>query len=242
MTRTIRIALVTFVVGFLAEAAAEIYQLVTYGIGQPGWIGFYYVGLITTGLGFYLMYRGRHEWTDLHHRNVHRGHRLLWAALAIFGGAVATIGILSWALGSSGSPGVPPEFAWLVGGLIALAFGNFFLGLAVLVDRLAGKIGRLLAWMGFGWALGVAVLTGLIVGGEISSLVRQFFTNPLGLIVSFAPLAFVIAPLFVSYLLFAAAYVEAYRRLGRASKTRVPPSSSGKVVGKTSSAGPADGP
>jgi len=213
MTRTIRIALVTFVVGFLAEAAAEIYQFVSYGISQPGWIGFYYVGLLTTGIGFYLMYRGRHEWTDLHRRNVHRGHRLLWAALAIFGGAVATIAILGWTLGSSGSPGVPPVFAWLVGGLVALAFGNFFLGLATLVDRLAGRVGRLLAWTGFGWSLGVAVLTGLIVGGEISSLVGQFFTNPLGLIVSFAPLAFVIAPLFVSYLLFAAAYTDAYLRL-----------------------------
>ncbi|MGA8603641.1 MAG: hypothetical protein WB788_01055 [Thermoplasmata archaeon] len=218
MTRTIRIALATFIVGFVAEAATEIYQFVSYGISQPGWIGFYYVGLVTTGLGFYLMYRGRHEWTDLHRRNVRRGHRLLWAALAIFGGAVVTMAILSSALGSSESPGVSPVFAWLIGGLVALAFGNFFLGLAVLVDRLAGPIGRLLAWIGFGWSLGVAVLTGLIVGGEISSLVRQFFTNPLGLIVSFAPLAFVIAPLFVSYLLFAAAYTEAYLRLRKSPK------------------------
>ncbi len=222
MTRTIRLALATFVVGFLAEAAAEIYQFVSYGISEPGWIGFYYVGLVTTGLGFYLMYRGRHEWTELHRRNVHRGHRLLWAALAIFGGAVVIIAILSRTLGGPESPGPSPVFAWLVGGLVALAFGNFFLGLAMLVDRLAGKIGRLLAWIGFGWALGVAVLTGLIVGGEISSLVSQFFTNPLGLIVSFAPLAFVIAPLFVCYLLFSAAYTEAFLRLRKTPRSHHP--------------------
>ena len=45
-----------------------------------------------------------------------------------------------------------------------------------------------------------------MVGSEFQKLLHQFFTNPLGLIVSFAPLAFVIAPLFVAYFLFAGAY------------------------------------
>jgi hypothetical protein len=222
MTRTIRIALLTFVAGFLAEAAAEIYQFVSYGVSQPGWIGFYYVGLVTTGIGFYLMYRGRHEWTEHHRQNVHRGHRLLWAALAIFGGAVAIIALLSLSSGGPASPGPSPVFSWLVGGLVALALGNFFLGLATLVDRLVGSIGRILAWAGFAWSLGVAVLSGFIVGGELSSLVNQFVTNPFGLIVSFAPLAFIIAPLFVSYLLLAAAFSDAYLRLRTAARAREP--------------------
>lgn len=222
MTKTIRLALETFVIGFLAEAATEIYQLLSYGVSQPGWIGFYYIGLVTTGLGFYLMYRGRHEWTELHRRNVYRGHRLLWAALAIFGGAVLTIALFSTIRGgSSGSP-TATALAWLVGGLVALSFGNFTLGLALLVDRLAGRVGRILAWSGFAWSLGVAALAGLIVGGEFSSLVSEFFTNPLGLIVAFAPLAFVMAPLFVSYLLFAGAYSEAYLRLRAAHKAHSP--------------------
>jgi hypothetical protein len=230
MTRTIRIALATFVVGFLVEAGAEIYQFLSYGLDTPGWIGFYYVGLVTTGLGFYLMYRGRHEWTELHHRNVHRGHRLLRAAVAIFVGAVIAIAVLGFVEGGPGAAGPSPVLAWFVGGLVALSFGNFFLSLAMLVDRLAGRLGRPIAWAAFGWSLGVAVLTGYLVGNEFPSLLHQFFTNPLGLIVAFAPLAFVIAPLFVTYLLFAAAYTEAYLRLrprggGATAPLRPPPES-----------------
>ncbi len=221
MTRTIRLALATFVVGFVVEAGVEVYQFVSYGLSQPGWIGFYYVGLVATGLGFYFMYRGRHEWTELHRRNVYRGHRLLWAAIAIFAGAVGAIAVVGTWQGNPSGPGPSPVIAWVVGGLVALAFGNFFLSLAVLVDRLVGKVGKVVAWSAFGWSLGVAGLTGLVVGDEFTSLLHEFFTNPFGLVVSFAPLAFVIAPLFVSYLLFAVAYSEAYLRLRAAALARL---------------------
>ncbi|MGI0071156.1 MAG: hypothetical protein ACRECT_03695 [Thermoplasmata archaeon] len=213
MTRTIRLALATFIIGFLVEAAVELYQFLSYGLNRPGWPGFYYIGLVTTGVGFYLMYRGQHEWTALHQRNVHRGHRFLRASIAIFVGAVLAIAVLGATEGNPAGAGPAPGLAWLVGGLVALAFGNFFLGLAMLVDQLVGPYGRVLAWTGFAWSLGVAVLTGFLVGGEFPTLLHEFFTNPLGLIVSFAPLAFVIAPLFVSYGLFAAAYTDAFRRL-----------------------------
>ncbi len=229
MTLTIRIALATFVVGFLTEAGAELYQFLSYGLDRPGWIGFYYVGLITTGLGFYLMYRGRHEWTDLHHRNVRRSHRLLGSAVVIFVGAVGAIALLGIGENGAGGVGPAPVIEWLVGGLVALSFGNFFLSLVTLIDRIAGRLGRLLARIAFAWSLGVAVLTGFLVGNEFSALLHEFFTNPLGLVISFAPLAFVIAPLFVTYFLFAAAYAEAYRRLrprGDRSVSAAPPTHS----------------
>lgn len=223
MTRTIRLALVTFAAGFLVEAGTELYQFLSYGFGHRGWIGFYYVGLVTTGVGFYLMYRGRHEWTHLHRQNVRRGHGLLWAAVGIYVGAVVAIALLAAKQGANGTGAVPPVIAGVVGGLVALAFANFFLSLAILVDRIAGPLGRSLAWAAFAWSLGVAGLTGLLVGEEISSLLHEFFTAPLRLVVSFAPLAFVIAPLFVTYLLFAGAYAEAYRRLVGASRGSAPP-------------------
>jgi len=189
------------------------YQFFSAGYTHRGWIGFYYVGLVTTGIGFYLMYRGRHEWTETHHRSVRRGHHLLWVALAIFIGAVGAIAVLGALEGSPGHGGPPSVVVWIVGGLVALAFGNFFLSLVVLVERLVGPVGRLVSWAAFAWSLGVAVLTGYIVGNGFLNLLHQFFTNPLGLVVSFAPLAFVMAPLFVTYFLFAVAYSEAYLRL-----------------------------
>ncbi len=220
MTRTIRVALGTFIGGFLIEAGTEIYQLLSYGVREPGWIGLYYVGLAATGVGFYLMYRGRHEWTDEHRKNVRQGHRLLGAAIAMFVGAFLVIALLGIWRGGRNGPNPSAALAWVVGGLVTVSFGNFFLSLAILVDRITGRLGRFMAWGGFGWSLGVAVLTGYLVGGEFLSLLDEFFTNPLALAVSFAPLAFVIAPLFVSYLLFAGAYAQALHRL---RKVTIPP-------------------
>lgn len=213
VTRAIRLALATFVVGFVVEGATETYQFFSYGYSGQAWIGFYYIGLVTTGLGFYLMYRGRHEWTETHRRSVARGHRFLWVALGMFIGAAGAIAALGALEGNSGGGGPPAVVVWIVGGLVALAFGNFFLSLVVLVERLLGPVGRILSWVAFAWSLGVAVLTGFNVGNGFLTLLHQFFTNPLGLIVSFAPLAFVIAPLFVTYFLFAAAYSDAYLRI-----------------------------
>ncbi len=220
MTRTVRLALVTFAAGFLVEAATELYQFLSHGIRGTGWIGLYYVGLVTTGVGFYLMYRGRHEWTEAHRRHVLRGHQHLWAAIAMFVGALATIAVLSREGTLRGAGAAASPLAWVVGGLVALSFGNFFLGLSTLVDHLASRWGRGCAWAGFAWSLGVAVLTGALVGGELPSLLDEFFTNPLGLVASFAPLAFVMAPLFVSYLLYATAYLDAWRRLAHEAARR----------------------
>ncbi len=213
MTLSTRLSLLTFAVGFVIEGSTEAYQLATIGFLGVGWIGFYYVGLATTVLGFVLMYRGRREWTELHRRRVERGHRSLWVALALFAAGTAAIAIVGTVHGSPSSGPLPPGVAWLVGGLVTLAFATFFLGLWLLVSRMVGPVGLALATAALAWSFGVAVLTGLVVGSEIVTLVTQFFTDPLELIVSFAPLAFVMAPLCVAYFLYAAAYLEAYRNL-----------------------------
>jgi hypothetical protein len=207
MSRAIQIALATFVFGFVIEGGTEIYQFVSYG--HPVWVGLYYIGLVTTGAGFYFMYRGSHQWAQAHLPKVRRARWLLWAALAMFIGAVAAIAVLGWLEGGPGHGAPSPLIVWTVGGLVALAFGNFFLGLVVLVEPLVSRIGRILSWTAFAWSLGVAVLTGYGVGKDFLTLLHEFFTNPLGLIISFAPLAFVIAPLFVTYFLFAGAYTDA---------------------------------
>ncbi len=219
-----RAALLTFAIGFLVEGATEAYQFFAEGYLARGWIGFYYIGLATTILGFYLMYLGRHEWTDTHRRRVRAGHQLAWAAAGIFAFATVAIAILGVVYGGAGSPGAPTVLAWVVGGAVAVAFGTFFLGLVTVVEHLVDRYLRGVVWIAFGWSLGVAVLTGLVVGREFTSLLRQFFTDPLLLVGSFAPLAFVMAPLFVSYFLFAAAYLNAFRALhtGSAARREVP--------------------
>lgn len=216
-----RLALLTMAGGFLFEAGTEVYQLAS--SGRTGPLLLYYVGLVTTGVGFYFMYRGRKEWNEHHHLSVLRGHRHLWAAVGTFAGAVAAIAIVSDLRGAG--PGLTDVAGWLAGGLVALSFGNFFLGLTLLVDRLAPRWGRGAAWTAFAWSLGVAGLTGYVVAGEFVTLLDRFFTDPLGLVASFAPLAFAISPLFVSYLLYAAAYSSAVGRLGRTSPS--PPATSG---------------
>jgi hypothetical protein len=218
VTARTRAALLTFAIGFLVEGATEVYQFLAGGYLARGWVGFYYVGLATTIIGFYLMYLGRHEWTETHRKRVRAGHRLAWAAVAIFGLATVAIAILGDLYGGPDSSGPPAALGWLVGGAVAVAFGSFFLGLVVVVEHLVGRYVRVATWVAFGWSLGVAVLTGFVVGREFPSLLRQFFTNPLLLVGSFAPLAFVIAPLFVTYFLFSAAYLDAFHTLERARR------------------------
>lgn len=213
MTDTIRLALPTFILGLIIEATAGILQLASYELHDRSWIGLYYLGLATTGLGLFLMYRGRHRWEGLNRKRMLQGYRLLWSAVAMFGGAVAVIALVSLLNGQDAGSNAPPVIAWSVGGLVAFALGNFFLGLVILVDRLVGTFGKILARIGLVWSLGVAVLVGLVVSAQFGSLLDEFFTNPLGLVGSYRPLAIIIAPLFVSYLLLAAAYAEAYRLL-----------------------------
>lgn len=219
MSLTIRLALLTFAIGFAVEGATEAYQFASYGYLHTGWIGLYYVGLATTCVGFYLMYRGRHEWNALHRDSVRRSHRFAWSALALFLGAMVAIALLALALGPSSTDRTPLILVALVGAGVALAFGNFFLGLVLLVRHLVSRWGLYLAWGAFTWSLGVAVLTGFVVGSEFPTLLSAFFTAPLSLFVAIAPLAFTMAPLFVAYGLFTVAYLDAERRVRAGSST-----------------------
>ncbi len=213
MTLALRWALATFVVGFVVEGATEGYQFFSAGYLHAAWIGFYYVGLVTTGVGFYLIYRGRHEWTELHRSRVRHGRRLLAAAVGIFVTAGIGVGVVADVTGAPGGATPPLWAVAVVGGLVALALGNFFLSLVMAVLALVGPRGQVLAWAGFAWSLGVAVLAGAVVGERIRSLLGEFVSNPVGLVVGFAPIAFVLSPLFVAYALFAAAYWDAYRHV-----------------------------
>ncbi len=213
MTKRTRLALATFAIGFVVEGATEAYQFFSHGYLAQAWPGFYYVGLGTTAAGFYLIYRGRSEWTDAHRRLLRHGHRAAWAALALF--AAATLTIVVAGLTFQSSQGVPLWLEALVGGAVSVALGNFFLGLLLVVYRLVGPVGRALGVTAFAWSLGVALLTGWIVGQQFLSLLQQFLTDPLRLVASFAPLAFAMAPLFVAYFLLTATYWDAFHQMSQ---------------------------
>lgn len=213
MSLSIRVALLTFAFGFLVEGATEAYQFFTTGYLGRAWVGLYYVGLVASGVGFYLMFQGRHELNELHLRNVLRGRRFLLVAVGIFLASTVAILILGTLYGGSGQPNPPIALVAVVGGAVALSFGNFFLSLVLIVRHLVSRWAEVAAWVAFAWALGVAVLTGLVVGDQFPMLLHEFFSNPVGLVVSFAPLAFVMAPLFVTYLLLAGVYWDADRHV-----------------------------
>jgi len=213
MPLSVRVALLTFAFGFVVTGVTEAYQFLVSGYLGRAWVGVYYIGLFATGAGFYLIYRGRHELNELHLRNVLKGRRFLATAVAIFLAATVAIVVLGILLGSASEPNAPLVLVGLVGGAVALSFGNFFLSLVLIVRHLVSRWAETAAWAGFGWSLGVAVLTGFVVGEQFPTLLHEFFTNPLSLIVSFAPLAFVMNPLFVTYVLLALAYWDADRHV-----------------------------
>ena len=215
MTQHTKLALATFAVGFVVEAGTEVYQFLSSGSTASSGAGVYYFGLATTVVGFYLIYRGRTEWTEEHRRLVRHGHRAAGVALAIFAAATVAIAVVGTLTGAD--HGAPFWMGAFVGGAVALAIANFFLGLLLLVYRLVGPVGRIVGASGFVWALVVAVLTGSVVSQRFLSLLDAFVTNPLSLVTSFAPLAFTMAPLFVTYALYTAAYGDAFRSLSKTS-------------------------
>lgn len=211
MPEQTRLGLVTFAIGFVVEGATETFQFFANGYTATSWAGFYYFGLATTIAGFYLIYRGRTEWTDEHRRLVRHGHRAAGFSLAFFAAGTLAIAVVGGVSGTAA--GAPFWIEALVGGAVAFAIGNFFLGLLLVVYRIVGPIGRSLGIGAFAWSLGIAGLTGWMVGQKFLTLLGEFVTNPLNLVAGFAPLAFTMAPLFVTYFLLTAAYWDAYRNL-----------------------------
>jgi hypothetical protein len=212
MPPSIRIALVPFMLGFLLEGATEVYQLATLGASGPLASVLYYIGIATTLLGFFYFYRGQQQWKGLHRTAIEHGHRHLLIALSLFGGGTVAVAVLSLVEHATGGSGVLLALGWLAGGLFALALGNFFLSLITIVRELLGRLARLVSWAAFGWSLGVAVLAGWVISVHFVEILRVFFTDPLGLVGTFAPLALALSPLFVTYFLLTAVYWEAYRK------------------------------
>lgn len=204
------------VAGFLLEALTEIYQILTsVGSVRTNPYG-YYLSLGLAIVGFYFLWRGLHEWGRLHPlsaRPARSGAR--WVPLSMLGGGILATSSLNLALGTVGAGDTPPLLAWVVGGIMVLAIGAFFLRLREIVAPLQGTAGQSLGWAAFAWSLGASTIAGLALGQTIVGLFIDFFTNWQEMFVALAPFIFGIAPLFIAYALLSLGYLDAYRRSSR---------------------------
>jgi hypothetical protein len=135
-----------------------------------------------------------------------------WFGLGLFAGGTAMTAILGTALGGGAADFAPAWVVWPVGGLIVLAFGNFFFSLRKQAQPLGPWPSRALGWVGFGWSLAVATVAGLVVGDRSLLLLTEFATTWGALIASVAPIVVAMSPLCVSYALMIGAFGPALSR------------------------------
>jgi hypothetical protein len=208
-------AVSVLLLGFSAEGATELVQFAERARLAQGPLE-YYVTLVTTILGFYLMFLGLKEWRSFHpratgrpsisaRRRTTRFRVELWAGGTIAGAAVAL------GLDGGGAWNVMDWVAWPIAGLVVLAFGDFFFGLRARAHRARPTSWNALGWLAFGWSMGVGVWAGLAVGERTVLLLSEFVTNWVALIASAAPIVVAMSPLFVAYGLIAGAFLPRLR-------------------------------
>jgi hypothetical protein len=141
-----------------------------------------------------------------------------WRGFALWGGgALATLALLVL-IGNPDPIAGPTCPLWMAagaGGIVVLAFGLWFLAL---VETLRPRTARWAGWLApaaLGWAIGVSILGGWVLGPRALAILVDLFTNAAALGPVVGPFVESIAPLFVGYLLVAVA-VMAARRLPHA--------------------------
>jgi hypothetical protein len=208
-----RHAVGVLILGFAVEGATELYQLLARGDLVQGPLE-YYTTLATTLLGFYLMFLGLREWHAFHPKPPRPPtpagkRRWPWFGLTLWIGGTAGTAVLNLALGGGGSPSTPIWIVWPVGGIVVLAFGDFFLGLQREARVSGTPWANGLGWVAAVWALGVATVAGLVVGDRALLLLTQFVTNWSALIESIGPVVVAMSPLCVTYALLIGAFSPA---------------------------------
>jgi hypothetical protein len=208
-----RSALVSFLVGFVLEAASELYQFAGHGVTPRVAAAAYFAGLASALLGFYLFWRGGFEWSRLPHdgaTTLPRRPAGVSIALVISG----TVSVAAWnfATRTVGAGDTPYPLAWLVGGAFVGAVAVFFLSLRDRVRPFHGTGLALPGWIALAWAFGVATVSGLLLGQAIRGLFVDFFTNWTKLFDALGPFVGAVSPLFVAFSLISVVYTACLRR------------------------------
>jgi len=208
-----RSALVCFLVGFVLEAASELYQFAGHE-DAPGVAAVaYFAGLASAVLGFYFFWRGGFEWSRLPHApektSPRRPVRVL-VGLAVAG--IVSVAVWNVATETVGAGGTPFPLAWLVGGIFVWAVAIFFLSLRDRLRPFHGAGLSLPGWVALAWAFGVATVSGLLLGQTIVGLFTDFFTNWTALFEALGPFVGAVSPLFVAFALISVVYVACLYR------------------------------
>jgi hypothetical protein len=200
-------------VGFVLEAASELYQFAGHGVTPGVAAAAYFAGLTSTVLGFYFFWRGGFEWSRLPHDSAKISpRRPPWVSIALAVLGIGTVAAWNFASRTIGAGDTPFPLAWLVGGVFVWAVASFFLSLR---DRLRAFHGTGLAvpgWIAVAWAFGIATVSGLLLGQAILGLFVDFFTNWTALFDALGPFVGAVSPLFVAFALISVVYTACLYR------------------------------
>jgi len=225
VTTSVRIAVLTVYVGFVVKGVAEAYEYFGHSWLPGTWIDLYWLGPLTTLVGFVLVWRGRHEWEELHANRVRHGHAALATAILTLGLVVAFF--VGTAVTGGSTTTLPSWTPLAIAAAITIAVGSAFLGYLFIVYQLVSGAGKVLLVLATAWALVVGLLTGLAVATAFPRLLSGAHTDLWALSSYLTPLSVSTGLLFVSYFLLVGAYHEAYRRV----RSRVrPPASAPPTV------------
>jgi hypothetical protein len=208
-----RSAFVSFLIGFVLEAASELHQFAGHQVTPGAAAVAYFGGLASALLGFYFFWRGGFEWSRLPHAAgktpPHRSGRFS-VAIAVAG--IASVAVWNVAAGTVGVGDTPFPLAWLVGGIFVWAVVMFFLSLRDRLRPFHGAVLSIPGWVALAWAFGVATVSGLLLGQTIVGLFVDFFTNWNALFDALGPFVDAVSPLFVAFALISVVYAACLTR------------------------------
>ncbi len=216
MTATTRLAVLILMVGFVVEGVGELFELVSkqwlLSHVPNALLDIYYIGPATTVIGFLFAFAGRHEWSELHHRHVLHGHKVLLVSIALLGAAAGTIGLFAYEYPSAAVPVLLP---WILGAVVAVGFGGSFLSYLLIGYHITSTRGKICLGGSLGWGAFVSIVAGYFVGSHFMDILTALRAHSTSVATTVSDLTFVTTILFVSYFLLAVGFHDAYRMLLR---------------------------
>jgi len=220
MVSKLRLTLAILSLGFAIEGAIEAYTYLSRSYRLPYAALIFVLGPLVTLAGIFVLWVGRHEWSDLLSRRFRHAHRAFGFSLLAL---IIAVGLLVWS-----SYGSAASISWWVsGGFGAAVMASLLLTFATYVliaYHLTAKVGKALLLLALGWAAVVSFWIGQVLIRDFGSIVLVLQTRTLADGSLSASLAGVESYLALTYALLMMAYIDAFRRAPAVSP--IPPQTS----------------